>query len=103
MKWLDINGGNKYPKDDIAEIMTMFKLNRATAEDIYQHWDDEADPEYYKPSTKNSIKNTLSSINQLKYNDPQIIVNFIKQNVTDKVVLKDNYLDDDFTIFLYKS
>jgi len=44
-----------------------------------------------------------SSINQLKYNNPQTILNLIKQNITDKVILKDNYLNDDFTIFLYKS
>jgi len=44
-----------------------------------------------------------SSLTQLKYTDPKTVLNLIKQNVTDKVVLKDNYLADDFSIFLYKS
>jgi hypothetical protein len=86
--------------------MRIFKLNKETAEDIYLHWCDEVDPGYFIPPIKKGMKiekNIFSSINQLKYNDPQTIVNFIKQNVTDKVVLKDNYLNDDFTIFLYKS
>jgi len=43
-----------------------------------------------------------ASLTQLKYSNPQEIVNLIKQNVTDKVILKNNYLADDFSIFLMK-
>jgi SAM-dependent methyltransferase len=46
--------------------------------------------------------NKQSSFTQLKYSNPQEVLNLIKQNVTDKVILKNNYLADDFSIFLMK-
>jgi hypothetical protein len=56
-----------------------------------------------KPFTQiNNFNCKQSSLTQLKYNDPQTILNLVKQYVTDKVVLKDNYLQDDFSIFLFK-
>ena len=46
--------------------------------------------------------NKKSNITQLMYVDPNFTYNFIRNFVTDKVELKENYLDDDFTIFLFK-
>jgi 2'-5' RNA ligase/SAM-dependent methyltransferase len=40
---------------------------------------------------------------QLKYNNAQDVLNLIKQNVTDKVILKENYLNDDFTLYIFKN
>ena len=44
-----------------------------------------------------------TSLTSLKYNDPKQVVDLIKKYVTGKVILKDNYLNDDFTLFLYKN
>ena len=50
----------------------------------------------------NFLKKSSLPEGTLRHNDPQQVLNLIKHQVTSKAVLKEGYLDDDFSIFLYK-
>ena len=56
---------------------------------------------YIQPLYKVDL-NKEANINQLMQVDPNFTLNFIRNFVTNKVILKEGYLEDDFTIFCYK-
>uniref|UniRef100_A0A7C3SQ70 Class I SAM-dependent methyltransferase n=1 Tax=Dictyoglomus turgidum TaxID=513050 RepID=A0A7C3SQ70_9BACT len=47
-------------------------------------------------------KNNHYNYPTLRYNNPNDVYELVKKEITYKVVLKDNYAIDDFTLFLYK-
>lgn len=71
-------------------------LDESTLENIYDEW-------RYDIESANRILNSQASLTSLKYNDPKQVLDLVKKYVTEKVILKDNYLNDDFTLFLYKT
>ena len=95
---LDKTSDRCLSKSEVVERLKIVfdDLDESTLENIYDEW-------RYDIESVNRMLSSRASFTSLKYNDPKQVVELVKKYVTEKVILKDNYLNDDFTLFLYKN